>query len=171
MAAALTPLYAIAAIVLAVAGAAKLRSPRGAADALRQLGVPAGPAAVRGLAGAELLLAVACLLRPSAPSAVLLALVYLAFAAISTALAKTHSACGCFGEDQTPASPIQSVLSAAIAIIVLAAAVAGPHGMGWLLGRAPVSAAVLAVAIAGCAYAVVLAYRELPQAWSAWGRT
>jgi Methylamine utilisation protein MauE len=168
--AALTPLYVTAAIVLAIAGAAKLRSPAGAAQALSALGVPAGSAAVRAIACGELLLAALCLLRPSAATAAVLALVYASFAGVSTLLARSRSSCGCFGESDEPASIIQSVLSAGIAVIVLAAAAAGPHGTGWLLGRAPASAAVLAVGIAGCAYAIVLAYRELPQAWGAWSR-
>jgi Methylamine utilisation protein MauE len=170
MSAALTPLYATAAIVLAVAGAAKLRSPGGAVQALHKLGFPAGSAAVRAIAGGELLVAAICLLKPSALSAVVLAAVYAAFAVISTWLARSHSSCGCFGKSDAPASNIQSSLSAAIAIVVLAAAFAGPRGIGWLLGRAPASAVALAAGIAGCAYAIVLAYRELPQAWNAWSR-
>jgi hypothetical protein len=168
--AALTPLYATAAIVLAVAGAAKLRAPAGAVQALHKLGVPAGSAAVRAIAGAELVLATVCLVRPSAVSAALLALVYAGFAGISTMLARSHASCGCFGENDAPASVIQSVLSAVIALALLAAAFAPPHGIGWLLGRAPASALALAVGIAGSAYAIVLAYRELPQAWNAWSR-
>ncbi len=170
MSTALTPLYATAAIVLALAGVAKLRSPAGAVQALRKLGFPAGPAVVRAIAGGELLVAAICLVRPSALSAVVLAAVYAAFAVISTLLARSHSSCGCFGESEAPASNIQSSLSAAIALAMLAVAFAGPHGIGWLLGRAPASAAVLAVGVAGCAYAIVLAYRELPQAWNAWSR-
>jgi hypothetical protein len=168
--AALTPLYATAAIVLAVAGLAKLRAPAGAAAALRTLGVRVGSVLVRAVAAAELLVAALCLLRPSTVSAVLLAVVYAGFAGISALLARSNSSCGCFGESDAPASVVQSILSAAIAILMLAAAFAGPHGIGWLFGRAPASAVVLGVGIAGCAYAIVLAYRELPQAWSAWSR-
>ena len=170
MSAALTPLYVTAAIVLAVAGMAKLRSPAGAARALRTLGLPAGTAIVRAIAGGELLIAAACLLRPSAVCAALLALVYAGFGGFSTLLANTHSSCGCVGESEAPASLIQSVLSAVIAIALLAVAFAPPHGIGWLLAREPASAVALALGIAGCAYAIVLAYRELPQAWNAWSR-
>jgi Methylamine utilisation protein MauE len=170
MSAALTPLYATAAIVLALAGAGKLRSPAGTVAALRSLELPATSATVRAIAAAELVLAGVCLLAPSPTTAVLLAMTYAIFAAVALALARRQEACGCFGEDHAPASVAQSLISASIAIIALAGAVAGPHGIGWLLGRPPASAAVLITGIAGCAYAVVLAYRELPQAWNAWSR-
>jgi hypothetical protein len=47
--------------------------------------------------------------------------------------------------------------------------VAGAHGIGWILGSAGAAIGfVAALGIAGSAYAAVLVYTTLPQAWAAW---
>jgi hypothetical protein len=154
---ALTVPHAVAAIVLCVAGVAKLRAPRTAATAL---GVPA--ALIRAFALYELALGAGALgwsaLSP------LLALTYLGLAALTLVLGRRAQACGCFGEGDAPASALQSAISALLAV----AAVAPAHGAGWLLARPPASAVVLVLGIVAAAYAIVVAYAELPPAWRAW---
>jgi hypothetical protein len=80
-------------------------------------------------------------------------------------LARRRAACGCFGEDDFPASRAQALLSAVLAVASAAAAVWPPHG---LLDRPAGQAVVLMIGIAASAYATVLAYTQLPAAWSAW---
>jgi hypothetical protein len=169
MAAALTPPFAVAAVVLCVAGVAKLRAPGGAVRALRVAGVPAGSAPLRGLAALEVLVGLAALADPGALDAGALALLYASFCGFSLLLARRRAACGCFGEGETPASVVQSGMSAVLAGVAVAAGLSGVHGLGWVLGNAGAGQGVVAVTgIAAAAYATVLVYTELPRAWAAW---
>ena len=155
--------FAVAALVLAVAGVAKLRSPQAAA---RAVSMPA--ASVRVFALGELALAIAALLTASAWSAVLMAVLYAGFAVLTLRLARAGAACGCFGAEQSPASPIQSGLSAGLAVVSLVCALAGAHTVGWILARPLGTLAVLVLGALGAAYGIVLAYSELPPLWRAW---
>lgn len=168
MADVLTGPFAVAAIVVAVAGIAKLRAPAVATAALSELGLPSAPWIVRLLGAAELALAGWCLIAPAVIAAAALGCCYVAFALASAALARRRAACGCFGERQHPATLGQSAISAGLAVVCFVAAAAGPHDAGWVLSRPAGQAAVLALGIAGCAYATVLAYTQLPAAWGAW---
>jgi hypothetical protein len=165
---ALTPLLATAALVLCVAGVAKLRAPGGAVRALSVIGLPGGPVVIRGLGGAELALGIATVIHPGRAQAAAIAALYAVFAVVALVLTRRDSSCGCFGADERPASVIQSVLSAALAAIALAAVLAPAHGIGWMLARPVVPAAVLVLGVAGAAYAMVIGYTELPAAWGSW---
>lgn len=168
MADVLTDPFAVAAIVVAVAGAAKLRAPGVAVRALAQLDVPAGSATVRVLAATEVALGMWCLIAPGGAAAVALACCYAAFSVISLLLARRRASCGCFGEGDGPASVAQSLINVVLAAVCIAAAVRAPHGIGWIFAQPPGDAAVLALGIAGSAYATVLAYTQLPIVWGAW---
>ncbi len=167
---ALTPLLQIAALVLCVAGVAKLRAPAGAARAARELGLPAGDAAARVLGTAELALGLLVLISPGRVLDASLAALYASFAAIALLLYRRSQACGCFGEEERPASAIQSGVSGALATIALAATVRTPHALGWVFAHGALSAAILVLGTAGAAYATVIAYTELPAAWLSWSR-
>lgn len=159
----------VAALVLCVAGLAKLRAPDGAAAALGELGLPSSRGLVRLAALAELGLGIAVAVRPLAAPEVALAVLYGAFAAITLRLAALRAACGCFGEHDRPASGIQAALSLALALLAGMAAVAGAPGVQALAEASlPVAAATL-IGVGGAVYALVLAYVELPAAWAAWG--
>ncbi len=164
----LTGPFAVAAIVVVVAGIAKLRAPAVASAALYELRLPNAAWIVRLLAGAEVALGAWCLIDPGVVAAAALGCCYLAFALTAVALARRRAACGCFGDHEQPASLGQSVISGALAAICFVAAMVGPHDAGWVLSRPAGQAAVLALGIAGCAYATVLAYTQLPAAWGAW---
>jgi hypothetical protein len=160
---ALTVPHAIAALVLGVAGLAKLRSPWAAAGAG---GVR--PAAIRGLATFELALAGWALLAAGALGSALMSALYLGFAATALVLARRGQACGCFGSEREPASVLQALVSVALALICAACALSAPHALGWILGRSPGIASVLVLGTAGAVYGVVLAYSELPLLWRSW---
>jgi hypothetical protein len=168
MRSALTPPLIAAACVLCVAGAAKLRYPGGAARALAGIGMPVGAYFVRGFAAFELVLGARCMVAPSSASAAALAGVYAMFAGLTLLLARRRAACGCFGDDHAPASALQSLLSATLALIAALAAIVPPFGVGWVLAGDPWFVAVLVVGSAGAVYGTVVAYTELPRAWSAW---
>lgn len=168
---ALTPPFAAAALVLCIAGVAKLRAPDGAVKALRTLGLPADRLPIRVAGACELILGCVAIFDPARVIAAALAALYAVFCAVSLLLARRRAGCGCFGETRAPASLFQSLLSGALALVALAAATAWPlrHGLPAVFdGGSPALGAVLLTGIAGVVYAVVLAYTELPSAWSAW---
>ncbi|HWF73935.1 MAG TPA: MauE/DoxX family redox-associated membrane protein [Solirubrobacteraceae bacterium] len=168
MSAILTAPVAVAVLVLALAGVAKLRAPDPARYALAAAGLTIPRAAIRILAGAELAVAALVLLAPGRAACALLAATYGVLALVAGALARRGAACGCFGGGDAPATAAHVALSAALALVA-AAAVAWPaHGIAWLLRGTPGVAGPLALGIAGAAYATVLAYTELPAAWTAW---
>ena len=101
-------------------------------------------------------------------AAALLAVTYAGLGGLTLALSRRRASCGCFGEGDEPASAAQSALSAILAAVTLAAAVAGVHGAGWIAGRPPQIAIVLALGAVTAAYGTVVAYAEIPAAWRAW---
>lgn len=163
MAGALTPPCAVAAIVLCVAGIAKLRRPSVAAASIRAEGL-----LIRALAIFELAVGIACLAHPSPASQAAMAALYGAFSLVAAVLARRQASCGCFGKADAPASPVQSVVSGALAVVALAATAWVPHSIGWLATQAPAAACASIAGVAGCAYATVVVYTQLPQAWRAW---
>ncbi len=168
MSAALTGPYLAAAGLLCVSGVAKLRRPDPAVQALVVAGLPARRWVVRVLSGAELTLGLLALVAGGRWPAATVAGAYAGFAAFSLRLARRRAACGCFGEGQAPASGAQTGLSAALALACAVAAVWPPEGLHGLLGRSPATVCVLGVGLVGAVYAAVLAYTELPAAWSSW---
>jgi hypothetical protein len=163
----LTGPFAVAAIVVAVAGVAKLRAPAVAVGASRELGFRAGPRVIRAFAAAEVATGVWCLVAAGVAAAAL-ACCYAGFAAISLLLVRRRAACGCFGEGEAPASLAHPLISGALAAVCVLATVEAPHGIGWMLGRPAAQAIVLLIGIVAGAYATVLAYTQLPAAWGAW---
>lgn len=163
MADALTLPHAVAALVLCVAGLAKLRSP---APAARAVGLPGAP--VRAFAAAELALGAWALVSTAAVASALMAGLYAGFALLTLRLASAGESCGCFGTQDNPASGLQSLLSATLAGVAALAAAGGVHATGWILGRGPGFVALLGSGTAGAVYGVVLAYSELPQLWRSW---
>jgi hypothetical protein len=160
---ALAPPFLVSALVLCVAGLAKLRAPDTAADAL---GLPTW--LIRALAAGELALGAVCALHPTRAGAVGLAVVYSLFAIVAVVLMRRRVACGCFGDDDLPVSRAHVIASELLAAMAAAAAFTTPHGLGWLAGGPGLEGVVLLVGVAGATYAVVLVYTAVPRAWAAW---
>jgi hypothetical protein len=154
---ALTVPHAVAAIVLCLAGIAKLRGPGTAAAA-----VGAPPGLIRVFSAYELALGAGALLWPSLSP--LLAVTYGGLGILTFVLARRAVSCGCFGENEGPASVLHSILSLGLGL----AAAAPAHGAVWILQRPAPTAAVLVAGIAAAAYGTVVAYAEIPPAWRAW---
>lgn len=111
-------LYAAGALLLAGAGAAKVRRPSDSSVALRAAGLPATPGRVRVAALAEVAVAVAALVAPGPVPAALMAASYAAFAAfVAVALRRRLplASCGCFGRPDTPPSLTHVILNLAAA--------------------------------------------------------
>ena len=163
---ALLPAFLTAAGVLALAGAAKLRSP--AAAAVAAAGLPVPVSLVRALGAGEVALAGACIVHPSSATAVALAVVYLAFAAfVGRQLRRADGAapCGCFGDETAPASGWHLALDLAAAAVSIAAALAPPSWDAVAANGA--GAAALIVGVGACIYLAYLAYTALPIVWGA----
>jgi uncharacterized membrane protein YphA (DoxX/SURF4 family) len=165
---ALTPLLLAAALVLCAAGVMKLRDLAAVTSALAMLGLPARPVAARALGAGEIVVGLWAALDPTRLNCALLGALYAAFAIVALVLARRQATCGCFGAHDTPASAVQSLLSATLAAVALFSVAAEPRGLRWILQRAPGTAAGLLIGVAGVAYGAVLVYTELPRAWSAW---
>jgi hypothetical protein len=163
MTAALTAPFLVAAAVLFAAGVAKLRSPEVAARALT-----APPWAIRSFAAVEALVGIWAVVDPGVVNAATVSTLYALFAGASVPLARRRVPCGCFGEGQEPASPIQSALSGCLVVVAVVSALAQPHGLAWILGQSPLFAALCLAGILGAAYGTVFAYKVLPQLWGAW---
>jgi hypothetical protein len=163
MADALSIPHAVAALVLCVAGLAKLRSPGAAARA-----VGLGPASIRAFAAFEVALGAWALLAAAPEGSALMAAVYAGFAVLTLVLSRAGAPCGCFGEERAPASPIQSLVSAALALVCAVCAAGAPHALGWILSRPAGTVTVLVLGTAGAVYGTVLAYSELPLMWRSW---
>ncbi len=163
MSPALAPPFLVSALVLCVAGLAKLRAPETAAGTL---GLPTW--IVRALAAGELALGAVCALHPTRAVAGGLAVVYTLFAIVAVVLMRRRVACGCFGDDDLPVSRAHVAASALLAAMAAAAALTTPRGISWVASQPGVTGAVLMVGVAGAAYAMVLVYTAVPRAWAAW---
>jgi hypothetical protein len=173
---ALTVPIATAALVLCLAGVAKVRAPATAVAALEEAGLTgpvrwgwAAAPLIRVFAALELMVGCAALTAGGAAAAVM-AGAYAGFAGLALVLARRASVCGCFGEHEAPATAWHSALSAALAALCGAAALIGePRSLAWqALHRPPAAAGLLVLAACACAYATLLAYTELPASWRAW---
>jgi hypothetical protein len=165
----LTVPVAAAALVLVVAGLGKLRSPAAAIGALRSAGLFGGTVAVRLAALGELALGGWALSVGGRAPALVMAGAYAGFACLGSVLARRASACGCFGDAGGLASGWQASVSVGLTLVCGAAAVAGSRSLMWWVGRgSPLEAVEIAVATCAGAYAVVVAYLELPGAFRAW---
>jgi hypothetical protein len=160
---ALAPPFLVAALVLCIAGVSKLRAPGTAAAA-----TGTRPGVIRALALGELAVGAVGAIHPIRAGAVVLAVVYLVFAVVALVLRRRRVVCGCFGDNGLPVSLAHVIASELLGALALAAALAGPRGLGWLAGQPGITAAALAVGVAGAAYATVLVYTAVPPAWATW---
>ncbi|MEY2591414.1 MAG: hypothetical protein QOJ67_3398 [Acidimicrobiaceae bacterium] len=120
--------FAAAGALLALGGAFKVVRPLPTVGALRAVGAPASPIAVRALGLVEATLGVAAVLTGAPALAALVAAAYLAFAAFVMIAMRGGTAlqsCGCFGEVETPPSAAHVLLNVSLAGVSLAAAATG----------------------------------------------
>jgi hypothetical protein len=125
------PFFAAVAL-LGAAGLAKVLRPLSTAKALRSAGIPARPGWGRLLGVAELAVAAIALFVGGPVAALLVAAFYLGFAAFTARLLilANDTSCGCFGDEEAPASPIHVALT-------LTAAAAAALAVGFPPGSLP----------------------------------
>jgi hypothetical protein len=164
-----TPLTAIAAGLLALAGLAKLLG-AGAdplRDALAELRLPGWTA--RPLGALELGLAAVVLVRPEPLALGLMAALFAAFAAVSAVrLARGERAgCGCLWGDER-LDPVHVGVDAALALVAGLAALDPPPALASRLGNAPLAGLPLLLALGCGVYCLTLVLRHLSDALGAY---
>lgn len=155
----LTGPFLAAAVVLIVAGTAKIARPEGTATALRGAGLPGGRAVATALGVGEVLIGTVAAIWAPPPAVAVLAFVYLGFAAFSIRLiTKQGSAasCGCFGAAESPVHPVHVVVNGMVAATVAAGLVWPPDP----ILSAPVLVVVGALVLAAT---LVIALTDLPR--------
>ncbi|HTK17823.1 MAG TPA: MauE/DoxX family redox-associated membrane protein [Acidimicrobiia bacterium] len=120
--------FAAACVVLAFAGASKIRRPVATRPAAAALGLPASPAAVRALGTLEVVSAAAALaIGGVAAAAVAVLYGALALAAWRLLVRSPGTACGCLGAPDTPVTAVHVVVNVgAFFVAALAAANGSP---------------------------------------------
>ncbi len=148
-----TAALAIVALVLVLAGLAKLRRPTATGEALRAARLPGHPALVRVLGSVEVAVGVGALVVGGRLPALATASLYLGFTAFAAVQRRGAGAsCGCFGARTTPLTVLHVVVDAVCAAVALAAAAtAAPP----LLAGGPDLATLTSLALVGCGAALV----------------
>ena len=156
--------------LLVVAGAAKLRSPYAAVGALGTAGLRVPSGAVRSLGAAEIAIGALAAVRPSAVTAAAVGFLYGAFAGLVLRLVRSADAapCGCFGSAGPKASMMHCALNVVACATAIAAAVAPPPGIAWVVQQDPLVAVSVALGLGGAAFAAYLAFTAFPAAWGAY---
>jgi hypothetical protein len=139
------------AVLLALAGYAKLRRPGPSSVMLRAAGVPGAPLVARAVAGAELAVLAAALILPGRVAGAIVAAVFAGLsvgAAVGARRAGTH-ACGCFGDEGAPLGRRHVLTNCVSALAAAGAAVVAPSSLLGLAAHRPGLAALdLALAVA-----------------------
>jgi len=122
-----------AAVVVAVAGVAKLAKPEVTTEAIRSAGLAVPPVVVSLLGLVELLVGVVVVVWHPPAGAAVLGLLYLGFTAFSLRLLLVRGAtasCGCFGQRDAPIGVEHVVVNLAVALVGFdAAAGIGPQSV------------------------------------------
>jgi hypothetical protein len=166
----LAPPFFAAATLLIVSGTAKLRAPGPVRSALGAVHLPSGPSIVRGIGLFEIGIGMWCLLGPSPASALLLALLYAAFAGFIAVLMRSTNrvtSCGCVGGSDSPPSLAHIVVNAAAAATAAVVATAPPAGVLTTAARLPLGGVPFLLGTGLIAYLAHLTVIYLPDMfWS-----
>ena len=158
--------FLIAALLLAAAGAAKVIDPTTTVGALRKLGLPAPPTAVRVGGAVEVALAVGAVLTGAPVLAALVAVSYLLFTAfVLVALGRglPIGSCGCFGKVDTPPSVLHVVVNLAAVTAAIGVALGDGTGIADVLADQPLAGVPFLLLVAVGGYAAFTALTVVPQ--------
>lgn len=151
------------AVLLAVAGAAKVTDPAATSAALQGARLVSDRRLVRLLGAGEIVLAVAVLMLGGRLPAVLLAIAYAVFAAFAYRQARQGEGCGCFGVSDAPATRLHVVVNVVAATLAAGAALRPAPSLLAVLGDGVFEALLIAVALLLAAAALRLALTALPE--------
>lgn len=158
----------IAAVVLTVAGTAKVIDPTPAAEALRAIGAPASTAIVVAIGTAEVAIGGAATVVGGPLLAAAVAVAYVAFAIVAWRMstAASISGCGCFGRGGARPGPTHIVVTAMAAAGAAGAAFAGAGGAVAIVADTPAAGLPALAGIAMAAVAVVVLLTTAAEALS-----
>lgn len=157
--------FLAAALLLVVAGGAKLADPLPLVRALRSARLPAPVLLVRAAAAAEVGLGLAALLTGSRATAAGVALSYAGFTGfvlLARARGGVLASCGCFGREDTPPTTAHVVVTGALAVGAGAVAVRPLGPLADLLPASPGAGLPLLLATAALAATAYLVLAVLP---------
>ena len=157
--------FAAVALLLVIAGVAKLARPRATVAALAAAGFRAHPLVGRAIGVGEIALAAAAVLSGSRPLALVVAAVYLAFAAFTIRIIARSGGkadCGCFGAAQAPATNAHVALNLGAAAIAATAAAFPPGTLASVLGDQPLAGVPFVALVLLCTWLGLTAYTLLP---------
>ena len=166
-----TAFYAAAAVLLVVAGVAKLVRPASAALLMEDLGAPAsgllsGPRLARGVGAGESALGVAALALEVPGVAVGVGMLYTLFSVtVVRAIAVGAESCGCFGRVEAPPSWVHVTGNAVFAVAAFAAASASSP-LEVMAGQ-PMGGVGFVVVVGVMAGLALTAFTALPEALAA----
>lgn len=166
---ALTGPFAIAALVVAVGGAAKLLAPEPTADALAALGGPHSLLVPRAMGIAEVLLGGAAVAYGGRILAGLVAAAFVAFAGF-VVLARRHggvASCGCFGRVSTPPSLLHVIVNLVCAGVAGAGVVAGVPALPDIVPDQPGAGVPLVVVVLTGTWLVYAVLTVVPEVLAA----
>jgi hypothetical protein len=152
-------------VLLALAGVMKLAQPASTAGALRAMRLPSSLPLVRALGAAEVVVGVGAGSTMSPPLLLLLAAMYLAFAAFVTAALAADAplqSCGCLGRADTPPSVVHVGINAAAAVVAIVAAVTETPSLTATVSDQPAAGVPFLLLVAVCVYLCVTAVSVLP---------
>jgi hypothetical protein len=124
--------YAVAALLLGIAGIAKVVHPGSAQRALIKLGLPVPGGLLRVAAGGEVCLAGASLATGNQVVAAAVAASFLAFTlfvAIAMVRPTTIGDCGCFGSAESPPTLVHLVINGALTLVAAVASATGVRSL------------------------------------------
>ena len=162
--------FAIAAALLAAAGATKVIDPSMTAGALRRAGLGVSDFAVRVAAFVELTVGAAALVVASSALAAVVAVSYLGFAAFVAWALRTDrpvGTCGCFGKADTPPSGLHIAINLTLAAIAALIAVGGGVDVVRVISDQPLAGVPFVLFVGLGTWLVFLALSALPRTLAA----
>ena len=162
--------FAIAAALLAAAGAAKVIDPSMTAGALRRAGLGVPDFVVRVAAFIELSVGAAALVVASSALAAAVAVSYLAFALFVTWALRTDrpvGTCGCFGKADTPPSAVHVAINLSLAGVAALIAVGGGVDVVTVISDQPLAGVPFVLWVGLGTWLVFLALSALPRTLAA----
>lgn len=151
------------AVLLVVAGVAKMATPAATGAALQGARLPSDHRLVRLLGAGEIVLGAAVLVLGGSVPAALLALAYAAFAVFAWRQSRSGAGCGCFGETDAPATRLHVAINVAGAAVATVAALAPAAPLRAALPRDALGALLLLGCLALATVVLRLALTALPE--------
>lgn len=158
------PVLTVSAL-LALAGGMKVVQPASTAGALRAMRLPSSLSVVRTLGVAEVAVGVGAGITMAPPLLLLLAAMYLGFAAFVAAALGADTplqSCGCLGTADTPPSVVHLGIDLAAAIVAIVAAVTETPSLSSTVSDQPAAGVPFLFLVAVCVYLCVTAVSVLP---------